>query len=122
MAGYPLRHISIRVPWHDNGWAGTVCKSPSLNGACAKLKRIASSKKEEREELIADQSLNEVPRNQWPSCVDERATFMAPFEMEHEKRHALALQSPDHYGHFQPTLQRYPPYSAGVVPFRWIDG
>ena len=22
---YPIRHISIRVPWHDNGWNGSVC-------------------------------------------------------------------------------------------------
>ncbi len=31
---YPLRHISIRVPWHDNGWMGTVCDNPEQNGAC----------------------------------------------------------------------------------------
>ena len=45
---------------------------------------------------------------------------MAPFQMEVTKRHALALKSPKHYGHFRPTPQRYPPYSAGVVPFRWM--
>jgi hypothetical protein len=21
----PIEHISIRVPWHDGGWNGTVC-------------------------------------------------------------------------------------------------
>ena len=30
---YPLRHLSIRVPWHDNGWNGTVCRVPKHNGA-----------------------------------------------------------------------------------------
>ena len=34
---YPLRHISIRVPWHDTGWDGRVCAAPLLNGACLKL-------------------------------------------------------------------------------------
>ena len=29
---YPLRHISIRVPWHDTGWNGSVCAAPQLNG------------------------------------------------------------------------------------------
>ena len=120
MTDYPLRHLSIRIPWHDAGWKGTVCNAPQLNGACAKLKRIASAKKEEAEVPIAGASFNEIPRDQWPCCVDERATFMAPFEIEQEKRHALAKQSRDHYGHFQPTLQRYPPYSAGVVPFLWM--
>ena len=41
---YPLRHVSIRVPWHDTGWDGRVCKDPRLNGACLKLKRIAENR------------------------------------------------------------------------------
>ena len=45
---------------------------------------------------------------------------MAPFEMEHEKRHALARRNPAKYGHFRPTLQRYPAHSAGAVPFLWL--
>ena len=120
MTEYPLRHLSIRVPWHDAGWTGVVCNAPQLNGACAKLKRIASAKKEQAELLIAGKSFDEIPREQWPCCVEERATFMAPFEMEQLKRHALAERSPKHYGHFKPTPQRYPAYSAGVVPFLWM--
>ena len=38
---YPLRHISVRVPWHDNGWNGSVCKDPRFNTACLKLKNIS---------------------------------------------------------------------------------
>ena len=45
---------------------------------------------------------------------------MAPFELEQVKRHALAKVNPKQYGHFQPTRQRYPAYSAGIVPFRWM--
>lgn len=116
----PLRHLSVRVPWHDAGWAGLVCFAPQLNGACAKLARIASDKNDALETLIAGRSLDDLPRDQWPCCVEERATFMAPFAMEHVKKHALAKMSPKHYGHFQPTPQRYPAYSAGIVPFRWM--
>jgi hypothetical protein len=117
---YPLHHLSVRVPWHDAGWTGVVCRAPQLNGACAKLKRIAGAKKGEMEQHIAGKSLDEIPREQWPCCVDERATFMAPFEMSQIKRHALAEKSPQHYGHFKPTPQRYPAYSAGIVPFFWM--
>ena len=120
MPDYPLRHVSIRVPWHDAGWRGTICKRPHLNGACAQLKRIAEGKKDEDEIPIAGTSLQELPRDQWPCCVDESAAFMAPFEMVQEKRHALAKKSHEHYGHFRPTLQRYPAYSAAVVPFLWM--
>jgi len=45
---------------------------------------------------------------------------MAPFEMDQIRRHALATRNLDHYGHFMPTPQRYPAYSAGIVPFRWL--
>lgn len=120
MTQYPLRHLSVRVPWHDAGWAGVVCNAPQLNGACAKLKRIAGSKKDAAEIPVAGRRLDEIASAQWPPCVDERATFMAPFEMEQVKRHALAENSPQHYGHFRPTPQRYPAYSAGVVPFFWM--
>ncbi|MBI3957614.1 MAG: AAA family ATPase [Chloroflexi bacterium] len=117
---FPLRHLSIRVPWHDAGWSGVVCRAPHLNGACAQLTRIASKKKDDEERLIAGRSLEDLPREQWPCCIEERATFMAPFPMEQIKQHALAQLSPQQYGHFQPTHQRYPAYSAGVVPFKWM--
>ncbi len=117
---YPLRHLSIRVPWHDAGWAGVVCSAPHLNGSCVKLKRIASHKRDEEEKAIAGQSLETLPIEKWPCCVEERGMFMAPFETEQIKRHALASSNKEHYGHFQPTPQRFPAYSAGLIPFRWM--
>jgi hypothetical protein len=58
---YPLRHISIRVPWHDTGWDGRVCAAPRLNGACLKLNRIADSRDDAAEEAIAGRPLIELP-------------------------------------------------------------
>ena len=34
------QHISVRVPWHDNGWNGTVCQFPGENNAFLILKNI----------------------------------------------------------------------------------
>jgi len=120
MSKFPLRHLSVRVPWHDSGWNGRVCTNPQLNGACTKLKAIAAGKNDANEILLAGKSLEDIPKEQWPCCVNERSTFMAPFELELLKRHALAQKSPRDYGHFRPTLQRYPAYSFGLVPFRWM--
>ncbi len=120
MINYPLRHLSIRVPWHDAGWTGTICTAPHLNGTCVKLKGIAQKKRDEDERRHAGENLEQLPREQWPACVDERATFMAPFEIEQEKHHPLAPTNPQHHGHFLPTRQRFPAYSAGVVPFFWM--
>lgn len=120
MQQFPLRHLSIRVPWHDSGWKGVVCQAPHLNGACAKLKGITSSKNSEKELEIAGRSLEVLTPQDFPPCVNERGSFMAPFELEPIKRHALAHMNPTDYGHFEPTPQRYPAYSAGIVPFRWL--
>lgn len=117
---YPLKHLSLRVPWHDSGWKGVVCQNPQLNGACAKLARIAASKVESTELAHAGKSLQDLDRSEWPSCVHERGTFMAPFQLEHEKEHALAKSNKEHYGHFKATKQWFPAYSAGMIPFRWL--
>lgn len=73
MSDYALRHISIRVPGHDAVRSGVVCLAPLLNGACAKLKRITRAKREHAEVLLAARSFDELAREQWPCCVEERA-------------------------------------------------
>lgn len=120
MRKFPLRHVSARVPWHDSAWQGTVCANPKFNGACAKLKGISGSKNDDAEHSVAGKKIAEIPNDQWPPCINERGTFIVPFEMIQIRRHALANPGSKHYGHFDPTPQRYPPYSAGIVPFRWL--
>jgi hypothetical protein len=115
-----LRHISIRVPWHDSGWDGTVCKEPTLNGACLKLKRIADDRDDDAEQKVRGQSLNVLPPENWPCCVSERVAFMAPFEYTRYASHPYTKTSPDRHGHFVPTPLRHPPYSAAAVPFAWL--
>lgn len=48
-----VNHVSIRVPWHDNAWQGTVCLRPVENGACLALPRIAQLKREDCEAKCA---------------------------------------------------------------------
>lgn len=116
----PLRHISIRVPWHDTAWDGRVCANPSLNGACLKLKRIAENRDDAAEEEVAGRSLKELPQEKWPCCVEERVGFMAPFEYTKTKNHPYN-RSPDcAHAHFAPTPLRHPTYSAAAIPFAWM--
>lgn len=44
-----IQHLSIRVPWHDHGWDGTVCQDPCGNTACLKLNGILEGKNEDIE-------------------------------------------------------------------------
>jgi hypothetical protein len=77
----PLRHVSIRVPWHDTGWDGRVCANPRLNGSCMKLKRIRQNRVDAN--AVAGQSLKNLLPGKCPCCVPERVAFMAPFEYTH---------------------------------------
>jgi hypothetical protein len=117
---YSLRHLSVRVPWHDTGWEGRVCAAPRLNGACLKLKRVADSRNDEAEEAVAGKTLIELPQSQWPACAAERMSFMAPFEHVRLVNHPYNHGPETSHGHFAPTPLRHPPYSAAVVPFAWM--
>ena len=117
---YPLRHISIRVPWHDTGWNGNVCATPRLNGACLKLKRIAQNRKDDLEKSVAGKSIQNLPQAKWPPCIAERSSFMAPFEYVREADHPYNRGPDTIHGHFKRTQLRHPPYSAAAVPFAWM--
>jgi hypothetical protein len=119
---FPLQHISIRVPWHDSGWNGTVCAAPKFNTACLKLKSIADSKDEAGEESVRGQSIEAlIARGAGlPPCFRERGTFMADFEFERTREHPYADRNAATHGHFRPTPLRFPGYSAAGLPFRWM--
>jgi hypothetical protein len=119
-SSFPLKHISIRVPWHDSGWNGSVCKSPSHNTACIKLVNIANSKDDAQEDALAGTSLRSLDSSAFPPCVKERATFMANFALERYHEHPYVRSSPKTHAHFKPTRLRYPAYAAAALPFRWM--
>ena len=48
----PLHHVTIRVPWHDGGWTGTVCARPLDNSSCLILPRIGEGRCFIRELLL----------------------------------------------------------------------
>ena len=115
-----VSHLSIRVPWHDDLWKGTVCKKPKLNNACLILKRIADSRNDPMEDSVAGLSIDELDTKKWPACMVERATFMADFAHTRIVKHPYAKSSRDTHGHFKPTPFYVPKYTASAVPFRWM--
>jgi len=118
--GHSLKHISIRVPWHDTAWDGRVCANPRLNGSCLKLKRIGQERNDAAEESVAGQFLKDLPQEKWPCCVAERVAFMAPFEYTRIANHPYKRTSEGSHGHFKATPLRHPAYSAPAVPFAWL--
>jgi len=105
----PTQHITIRVPWHDAGWNGTVCRNVCANTSCVVLPRIAQSRNDALEIELAGQSIEHLERAQFPPCVEEHATFMAGFKQTLQKVHPYRTSAKQTHGHFEDTS--YPPLS-----------
>jgi ATP-dependent exoDNAse (exonuclease V) alpha subunit len=117
---YSLKHLSIRVPWHDNAWNGSVCSNPKANGACLILKNCALNRDDDKEQSLAGELLSNLDEKDYPVCIGERATFMAPFAIHKTLTHPYAASSPDTHGHLKPTRVQFPSFSAAAVPYHWM--
>ena len=119
----PTQHISIRVPWHDSDWNGTVCKNPLKNVACRALKNIAEKKDEAQEFKIKGCKFSDLNEAILPPCFYENGKFMAPFPIETTKRHPYTIwdSPPELVEHFLPTTFELKPYTAECVPYRWLN-
>ena len=116
----PIHHITIRVPWHDSGWTGSVCKHPLDNTSCLILRRIGEGKRDEVEARCSGKRLDQLAPHEQPPCIGERVSFMAPFDLTRTMRHPYSRTSPGTHGHFAATRFVQPSYSAACVPFRWM--
>ena len=96
-----VQHLSIRVPWHDHGWDGTICQDPCGNTACLKLNGILEGKKEDAEQAICGQCIagheNDIP------CLSEGAAFMSSQQFVAVSTHPYVGYGYEEYQHFQPT-------------------
>ena len=88
----PVQHLSIRVPWHDAGWKGTVCTKPASNMACRALRRISDAKDDIAETMVAGKSLADLSPDQLPACMAERVNIMAPFPITVTKSHPYVVR------------------------------
>lgn len=111
------QHLSIRIPWKDNGYHGLICDKPCCNNACLRLKNISDSRDDDFEENLKGQPIvgheREIP------CVFEGGVFMC--EKAHSKTtiHPYKQSNPDTHGHFRETELVYPPFSLPARPFAW---
>lgn len=112
------QHISIRVPWHDNGWDGTVCADPQNNNACLRLKSIAENRDDKAEATICGQCMAD--HCETLSCISEGSAFMSPVPMTKSTVHPYKTYRYQTHLHFLPTDITYPAYSFPARPFAWL--
>ncbi len=114
-----MKHLTLRVPWHDNRWNGTVCTNPSENPFCVALDRIRAERNEEQEDLISGIDWHELEPHQLPPCKAEAGAFMNEIEwvrvLDHPYRE-IPKTSQTH-GHLKPLAVKLPPFSTFAVPF-----
>lgn len=111
------QHLSIRVPWHDNGHCGKVCNEPCYNNSCLRLKNISENRDDIIEQEIAGHEMrgNE---DKLP-CISEGAAFMSQVSHTRKTIHPYKKNNPKTHGHFLQTELVYPEYSLPARPFRW---
>ena len=110
-----VQHISVRVPWHDHGWDGTVCAMPEANNACLRLKNISENKDDQAEASICGKCMADYAERL--SCISEGSAFMSPVEMVKTTIHPYKKSNPGTHGHFLPTEVVYPSFSFPARPF-----
>lgn len=114
-----VQHLSVRVPWHDTGWDGSVCRDPRANSSCILLKNIGEKRDDLFEVASAGRPIAELEPSRIPPCVAERSTFLSArdhvLELKHPYAHNDALKN------VAPTTVQVPAYSVHATPFYWLN-
>lgn len=113
-----IKHVSVRVPWHDNKWNGRVCLDVAGNSACLALKRTAESRNDPFEIAHQDESFDELER--MPPCLAERGTFLSPFSLNLRTQLSYSKDKSGEHGHILPTEVSVPAYGGVLTPYRWM--
>lgn len=117
-----IKHLSIRVTWHDNKWNGTICQHPSQNAFCLNLPRVYAEKDDKAEDLLAGQHWSDLKNHQLPPCKAEGGSFMSSRKYFREFNHPYNKPNRKDIPHLalKPTTIEIPSYSSFAVPFWWM--
>lgn len=110
------KHISIRVPWHDSDWNGSVCAKPQNNLDCSRLKNIGEDR------LLCMPHAGRGPEN-WPKdfrppCLRENGLFMGGCNHAFMAHHPYVRDT--HFSHIRDTKFDCPQGSFIAIPFAWM--
>lgn len=112
-----VKHLSMRVAWHDNQWNGTICCNPNSNGYCTQLPRIYEEKKDDEEPNKAWWELKPL---ELPPCKSEGGAFMNTKPYKRSFKHPYKDYKKANHSHLERTEIEVPPFSDFAVPFWWM--
>lgn len=111
----PTRHLSARVPWHDNRWNGSTCCNVLDNSFCRILPLV--DKKKDPESEPDNEQIND---SNFPPCISEKGTFLSPNEYTRQIVHRYKEMNNPLFKDFGPCRFHHKPYSLNAVPFLWL--
>ena len=111
------RHVSARVPWHDNGWNGRVCLDARANAPCLAIRRNAENRDDAYEAANGGKCFSDLDAP--PPCLAERGAFLAQRELKLKSQLDYSKYS-EHHRHILPAILRVPAYGGTLTPFRWM--
>lgn len=112
-----VRHVSARVPWHDSGWNGYVCRDPQGNSSCLALNRIAENREDDEEDRHSGKDVTTLDR--LPPCIIERGNFLSdratslPVVLDYSKYS-------ESHKHILPGTVHVPAFGGVLTPYRWM--
>lgn len=112
-----IRHLSVRVPWHDSIWNGRVCADARANSACLALRRTAEFRDDAQEAACAGARFDAIKSP--PPCLAERGAFLSPYPLSLRTQLAYSSYSPEHQ-HILPQNVHVPAYGGVLTPYRWM--
>ena len=118
-----MRHLTLRVAWHDNAWNGAVCADPRENSFCLALDRIRLERDDDHEQAIAGRLFADLESPDLPPCRAESGAFMSTKAWTRVIRHPyqeIAKAATTH-GHLRPTPVDVAPFSTFAIPFSWMQ-
>lgn len=113
-----MKHLSIRVAWHDNKWNGSVCNQPEENSYCLQLPRIYEEKDEDA--CLACKTWREQGPEGLPPCKAESGGFMAETSYKRTFKHPYSNNKNLPHNNLFPTTVNVPEFSTFAVPFGWM--
>ncbi len=118
----PIKHLTIRVAWHDSKWNGAVCANPSLNSFCVLLDRIREYRDDAAEDHVSGRFWAELDDKDLPPCKAESGFFMSsrPWVREFSHPYMNNKKCVETHGHLKKHLLKVPSYTAIAVPFSWM--
>jgi hypothetical protein len=113
-------NLSIRVPWHDARWDGTVCRDPAANCHCIEYENILSRRDVAVE--IGQRGKHFADLERKPPCHDESGGFLSsrPWPTDHVHPYKNWQLVEDSHAHLERTGWTVEPHTAHAVPFRWL--